>query len=71
LSPRWKAKERRPFLETSCFLKEAGAAVLVLSDEEPVLVVDFFFDDGADFFLAVFLEDFVVIVIAPFAPLRF
>jgi hypothetical protein len=66
LSPRWKAKDRRPFLATSFFLKDSGAAVLVLAVEALVLPVDFFFDEAAfEAFLAVFLEDFVVMVITP------
>jgi hypothetical protein len=66
LSALWKAKERSPFLDTSCFLKEAGALVLAVLGEALVLLVDFFFDEAAlDAFLAAFLEDFVVMVIAP------
>jgi hypothetical protein len=64
-SPRWKAKERRPFLATSCFLKHEGASVLAFPGEAPVFPVDFFFDDARDAFLPALLEDFVVMVIAP------
>jgi len=71
LSPLWKANERRPFLATSCFRKEAGAAVLVLADDALVLPVGFFFEAAVlDAFLALFLEDFVGMITYSFVLLK-
>ena len=63
LSPRWKANERKPFLETPVLRNDAGTAVPSLVAFGAAFFDAFFFaaTDLVDFeaFLPDFLEDFV------------
>jgi len=64
LSPLWKANERRPFLATSTFRNEAGAAVAGLRTFTAAFLAGFFFAELGLLDFVTFLPDLPEVFVA-------